>query len=302
MDALDKGILNDLSFNCRMTYEELSRNHGISANAIRKRVMKLEETGVIDAYSVYLSPEMASVEQMFGLLETDGSLDEVDLVNKIGSNNCIVAASSYTDGTYALVGEYTNTNELMSIGTHLRSLESVNHVEMHSVLQKRGGSMKMNSLHLRVLKCLVEDPRMSIIDITEKTRLTARRVRKILQEIQDSGAVRCSVNLELGAASDIPFLIWLTYDQSIVSPEEFIAWLRTEYPLTLWQIFLSASEPVAICLFAVDTLTELDEIVRNTRKNEVIDRAKVTISTHHKYFDGPRRRLLFDMVKDVSFG
>jgi len=284
-----------------MTYEELSRNHGISANAVRKRVMKLEETRVIDAYSVYLSPEMANVEQMFGLLQTDGSLDEVDLVNRIASNSCIVAASSYTDGTYALVGEYANTNELMGIGTHLRSLESVSHVEMHSVIQKRGGSMKMNSLHLRVLKCLVEDPRMSIIDITEKTRLTARRVRKILQEIQDSQAVRCSLNLELGAASDIPFLICLTYDQSVASPDELVKWLRAEYPLPLWDIYLSASEPIAICLFAVDTLTELDEIVRNIRKNDVIEKAKVTISTHHKYFDGPRRRLLFEMVKDISF-
>jgi len=142
---------------------------------------------------------------------------------------------------------------------------------------------------------------MSIIDITEKTRLTARRVRKILQEIQDSQAVRCSLNLELGAASDIPFLICLTYDQSVASPDELVKWLRAEYPLPLWDIYLSASEPIAICLFAVDTLTELDEIVRNIRKNDVIEKAKVTISTHHKYFDGPRRRLLFEMVKDISF-
>ncbi|MFW9918144.1 MAG: Lrp/AsnC family transcriptional regulator [Candidatus Thorarchaeota archaeon] len=299
MDALDKGILLDLLSNCRLTYEELSRNHGVSANAIRKRVLKLEETKVIDSYTVYLSPEMARVEQMFGLLQTEGSLDEVELVNRISQNPCIVAASSYTDGTYALVGEYTNTNELMGIGTHLRSLESVKHVEMHTVLQNRGGSMEMGSLHLRVLKCLVQDPRMSIIEITGMTGLTARRVRKILQEIQESKAIRCSLNLELGAASDIPFLIWLAYDQTAITPEEFMAWLWESYSLPLWQVYLSASEPVAICLFAVDALTELDEIVRSIRKNDFIERAKVTISTHHKYFDGPRRRLLFEMVSTI---
>lgn len=300
MDALDKGILIDLLRNCRLTYEELSRNHGISANAIRKRVLRLEESGVIDCYTIYLSSEMARVEQMFGLLTTDGSIDEVELVNRISQNRCIIAASSYTDGTYALVGDYGNTSELMSIGTHLRSLESVKHVEMHTVLQNRGGTMEMNNLHLRVLKCLVEDPRMSIIDITNLTGLTARRVRKVLQDIQESNAVRCSLNLELGAASDIPFLVNLTYDQTSITPEDFTSWLWQEYPLPLWMIYLSASEPVAISLFAVDTLTELDAIIRSLRTKDFVKTAKVTISTHHKYFDGPKRRLLFDMVEKIT--
>ncbi len=301
MDALDKGILVDLTFNCRFTYEELSRKHGISANAIRKRVLRLEESGVIDNYTIFLSPEMARVEQMFGLLQTDGSIDEIELVNRISQNKCIVAASSYTDGTYALVGEYSNTTELMELGTHLRSLESVEHVEMHTVIQKRGSSMEMSRLHLRVLKCLVEDPRMSIIDITEKTGLTARRVRKILQDILESDAIRCSVDVELGAANDIPYLIWLSYDQSSISPTELTSWFRESYPMPLWQIWLSASEPVVICLFAVDTLTELDEITRSIRKHPFINRAKVTISTHHKYFDGPRRRMLLEMIEGITF-
>lgn len=300
LDLLDKGILRDLLSNCRITYEELSRKLGVSANAVRKRVQKLEETGVIDGYSVRFSPEMIDCEYVFGLLTTDGSVDEVELVDKIALNRCIIAASSYTDGTYALIGEYTSTSELMSIGTHLRSLESVTHVEMHTILQERGGKMDMNSLHLRILLCLLDDPRMPIVEIAKRAGMTARRVRKLLQEIEESKAVRFSIKAELGAASGIPFLLKFSYDQTKMHPQVFEEWLWEHYSLPLWEVYLSASEPIALALFAVDYLNELDSIVREIRRNEFIDQVKVTISTHHKYFPGHRYRKLLEAVGAVS--
>ena len=69
--------------------------------------------------------------------------------------------------------------------------------------------------------------------------------------------------------------------------------------MPLWQIFLSVSEPVAGGLFAVDTLTELDEVVRSLRRSEFIKTAKVSISTHHEYFDGPRSRKIREMIAEA---
>ncbi len=301
LDLIDKGILRDLETNCRITYEELARKHGISANAIRKRVIRLEETDVIAGYSVTLSSAMVGSEFVFGLLTTDGSQDEEEFVKKIGSHPGIIAASSYTDGIYALVGEYIDATELMEISTYLRTLDSVDKVEIHTILQgeERGGKGDLTKLHLRVLSCLVDDPRMSIIDITKNTRLTARRVRRVLQEIEETQSVRNSILLELGAASSIPFIAWFTYDANILSPKEFESWLWEDYELPLWQVFVSVSEPVVGALFAVDYLTELDSIVRDVRSNEFVKTVKVGISTHHQYFRGPRGRRLSEMIAEA---
>jgi len=297
VDAIDKGILRDLEHNCRITYEELSRKHGISANAIRKRITRLEETNVISAYVVSLSTAMIGSEFVFAILSTDGSRDEVEFVDKIGVNPWIIAASSYTDGTYLLIGEYTSTDELMAIATHLRSLDSVVDVELHTILQSKQGTTSLGNLHLRVIKCLLDDARMPIVEIANNTGLTARRVRRVLEEIEESNSVFASILLELGAASSIPFVIWFNYDQQKISPRELETWLEENYDMPLWQVFLSVAEPVAGGLFAVDTLTELDEIVRSIRGNDFIKTAKVSISTYHAYFDGPRARKLRDMIE-----
>ncbi len=300
MDAIDKGILQDLNSNCRITYEELSRKHGISANAIRKRITRLEETNVISAYIVSLSTAMIGSEFAFAILSTDGSRDEVEFVNEIGASPWIIAASSYTDGSYLLIGEYTSTDELMAIATHLRSLDSVDNVDLHTILQSKGGTAALGNLHLRVIKCLLEDAKMPIVDIANKTGLTARRVRRVLEEIEASNSVYTSVLLELGAASSIPFVIWFTYDQKKIGPRELESWLEENYSFPLWQLFLSVAEPVAGGLFAVDTLIELDEIVRSIRRTDFIKNAKVSISTHHQYFEGPRDRKIREMIESAN--
>jgi DNA-binding Lrp family transcriptional regulator len=298
LDPIDKGILQDLGRNCRITYEDLARKHGISANAIRKRVLRLENSEVIAGYNVTLSPAMVGTEFVFGLLTTDGSKDEVEFVDYLGNHPGIIAASSYTDGIYALIGEYTDTTDLMEISSFLRTLEGVEQVEIHTILQEKGGKASLNNLHIRVLKSLVENPRMSIVDIARETGLTARRVRRLLHEIEETDSVRHFALIELGAANDIPFIAWMTYDATLIGPKDFEKWLEENYKLPLWQLFISVSEPIVGGLFAVDTLSELDEIVRKIREVEFVKTVRVGISTHHEYFPGPRSRRLRKMIDE----
>lgn len=239
---------------------------------------------------------MIGSEFAFGLVSTDGSRDEEEMIIEIGSNPNVIAAASYTDGTYDLVGEYTNTNELMSISTHLRALQSVEKVVMHTILQDKGGECELTNLHLRVLHCLVQDARMSIVDIANQTGLTARRVRRVLQDLEETNSVRATANLELGAASGIPFIVWFSFDERKIGPEEFRVWLWENYSHPLWQVYVSVSEPIVGALFAVDSLPDLDSLVRAVRSSEYVKTAKVSIGTHHHYFKTPRRRRLEEMV------
>ncbi|MFW9976367.1 MAG: Lrp/AsnC family transcriptional regulator, partial [Candidatus Thorarchaeota archaeon] len=106
MDEIDQKLLADLSKNCRLTYQELSRRYGFSANAIRRRIMNLEATGEISGYAVTLSIGVTRSSQLFGFLTGDGSRDEVELTEEIGSHPNIIAAAAYSNGIYAFVGEY----------------------------------------------------------------------------------------------------------------------------------------------------------------------------------------------------
>jgi len=300
LDDIDKGILSDLSNNCRITYRELATKYNISSSAIKKRVKKLEDTGIIAGYRLQLSLEMAGVNLLYGMLTTDGSQDEAEFVNTLGGNDKVIAAASYTGGTYALIAEFRDSQDLWDIGAFLRSFECVHNIETHQLLNPPGHTMEFSKLHLRILKTLMEEPRLSIVDIANQSGLTARRVRKLVTELIASKAVRFSAFVELGVAGSIPFLMRMTWDERATDHQAIISWLNETFVASLWETYISVEAPIIISLLVAETLTEVDAIARSTRRHKHIPRVTVQISQHHNYFPGLRREVLLALLKKID--
>lgn len=307
VDLIDKGILEQLSANCRISYEELSRLFGISANAIKRRVQKLEESRVIDGYGVFLTPQMMHVEFVFGLVFTDGSQDETELMNLIGNHECAIAAAAYTNGVYALVAEYDTSDRLMHFRTFLKRLESVNEVKLYHYVEDTGpiGAIsghekkELNKLHLRVIRVLVDDPRMPISDLAKDSGLTAKRTRKIVRELVECDKFIFGPLLELGNAGSIPFILRIGFDEKKMNSIEVSDWMKESFPLPSWQSFPCVSEPLVFSLLCVDEINQIDDIVRNVRQQDFTKSAQVMISTHHGYFPGLRSRKLLELIASI---
>ncbi|TFG33860.1 Lrp/AsnC family transcriptional regulator [Candidatus Thorarchaeota archaeon] len=296
MDEIDKRLIAELQKNCRISYQELSRVYGISANAIRRRILHLEETGEIAGYSVSLSPAMVGAEQLFGLLFSDGSRDEFELVEEIGSHPNIIAAAAYSNGTYALIAEYRGSDELLSVSSYLRRIDGIVGSELHPILVAQGAEMELSSIHLRVLKWLFENPRMSIVEIAKNSGLTARRVRRILDELENSGAVKFRALVELGAASSIPFIVKISWDEKKTTYVPILEWIEKTYPLIHWESFVSASEPVIYSLLSAENITGVTELTREIRRHPLVLNVLTIINKYHKFFPRYRQTKLLEMI------
>jgi len=299
VDELDKKILGDLMKNCRVSYQELSRRYGISANAIRRRILNLEESGEISGYSLVLSAEMLGVHRIFGLLTSDGSRDEIEVMDEIGNHAGVIAAAAYSNGTYALIGEYRDPEELHELNSHLRTIDSIEKAETFQIIQARGPPIELSRMHLRVLKPLIDEPKLSVVEISDKSGLTARRVRRLLSQLEESGAVQFQALVELGAAASIPFLARVTWDERKTNYREIIDMIEKKYPLTHWETFISASEPVLYSLIAVEGLVQVNEITRNLRNSNMIESVKAFISMFHKFYESITSKTLHQMIKEA---
>ncbi|MGI8627046.1 MAG: Lrp/AsnC family transcriptional regulator [Geodermatophilaceae bacterium] len=56
LDSVDRGLLAALAADCRLSASELARRVGMSAPAIRERVTRLEQSGVIRGYRLDVDP------------------------------------------------------------------------------------------------------------------------------------------------------------------------------------------------------------------------------------------------------
>jgi DNA-binding Lrp family transcriptional regulator len=300
VDAVDKGILQQLVVNCRTTFRELAKQSGLSANAVKKRVKKMEDAGVITGYRLSLSPAMAGVNVLYGMLATDGSRDETEFVNLLGKNDKIIAAAAYTGGNYALIAEFRDSQDLWDISTYLRSFEFITNIETHQLMVNRGSTIELSKPHISVLKTLVDNPRKSIVDIAEESGLSARRVRKLVNDFVNSGAVNFGTFLELGAADSIPFLMRIYWDEQATNQQTINSWLKETFTVSLWELYISAEEPIIIGLLTGENLTEVDDISQQTRSYKHILTVTVQISKYHNFFSGIRAQMLQKIIEEAD--
>ncbi|NHI87989.1 MAG: winged helix-turn-helix transcriptional regulator [Candidatus Thorarchaeota archaeon] len=303
VDSIDKRILLALDENCRLSYQALGEKTGLTATAIRKRMDRLIETGVIEEFSVILKPAMMDSDYLVALVFTDGSEDEEELMELIGSNPLIVQVGQIVTGAgrlYFLQCEYKGAEGLQSLASFIRTLDSVNDAELHTILVQRGEKFKIKKLHLKVLKYLLEDARMQVGQLAEETGLTARRVSRAIQEMLDSNAVWFAARWNLSLGNNSEFYLKITYDEQTSEIEEINRWFRESFPDEYWYSFCSAMEPILFAKFVTEHFRDAEKISHLTKSAHFAKSVDVLLSYPVKKFPRLGRIELERMIDEVG--
>ena len=109
-------------------------------------------------------------------------------------------------GMYIVYALYRGSQGLAKLSSFLRKQKNITNLEMHTLVVDRGRKVNLNYLHLKVLSCLLEDPRISMVDIRKKISLSIKKIRKTIDFLQESGAVQFGVLLFPGADGSIEYI------------------------------------------------------------------------------------------------
>lgn len=265
MDSVDRRLLVLLDRNCRTSYRDLSRDLGLTANAVRNRIRALEEAGILAEYAVILTSAYLEASIVIAFIETDGSEDPKEFLEGIGEIRATSEVSRIitTSGNmYHASADCVGMTGLADFRTALERMDSVKKVEMHPILYKTGKKREITKLELRVLRWLLEDPRMPISEIAEKSSLTSRRVRNVIDSLQKDEVVFFAIRWALNAGGSIEFFLRIRYDVKVAAHEDVSKWLLDTFPSEFWYPFPSASQPILIARFVVTDFRRIEPIER----------------------------------------
>jgi DNA-binding Lrp family transcriptional regulator len=320
VDAIDKRLLLELDTNCRMSYQNLAKRVGLSVSAVRKRMSKLQEQGVIKEFRVYLTLAHTGADILLAILYMNGYPTDDTYLDIVGSYTGVWALIPLSTGNIAVFAEYSGAVELAEIGRFLRGLQGVQRVEMHTLLYDKGSSCEFTSFDRKVLGCLAQDARMSISDIAENTGMTPRRVRKILTKFlgegeggstpeyftmrSTSGDKRTSqaclhfrVIWDLNAAGRIGFMIRIDWHEEKFTANEIVNWLEKEFPVDFWYALTSASEPTLFCVFAIEHLRDSEPIINKIAQEAFTKSVLPMLGYPTKWYISPRQDLLRELIE-----
>ncbi|MHA2315025.1 MAG: winged helix-turn-helix transcriptional regulator [Candidatus Hermodarchaeia archaeon] len=321
MDLLDKQIILALNVNCRTSYQALAHELGLSVNAVKKRINKLIETGVILEFYAYLSLAMSGGEILLAIITLEASASGQQVLDSISSDHHVFAGSILSDGRLLLFAEYRGALELDELGRFLHGLEGVTHIEMHTLLYEKGGKCELTKTDLKVLKVIKNNARMPIAQIAEHTELTPKRVRTVLKTLMGEtgsapeyfteptsfGDVRTTrqcvhfrILWNLNAAGSTTFIIRIDWDVEKGSRGGLIDWLQTEYPNKFWYALTSASTPTLFCVFVVEHLRDAEPLTQEISNGPLVASVDILFGYPTKTFDNPRAILLDQLIKEAG--
>lgn len=296
MDTIDKEILLRLEKNCRISYQVIAQDIGISSNAVKKRVAKLLESGILQEFSVMLSRAMVGSEDVFCFVHTDGSLDDELFINEVGTHPMVYAITPLSIGDYIVMADCIGPEAQLELGRALRTRSGVIDVQIHPILTERGRRAKISKLQLRVLNCLLQDARMTTAAISRCSGLTTKRVRRVLKELEESRTIDFTIRLNVNTGESLAFLAVIKWDASKTCYVDINTRLQSQYPYNYWFPFVCTIEPLLYGVFIVEKISEVEEIYRGLKSMGGVLNVRPLLFFPNRLFQSIRISEIEDMI------
>ncbi len=301
LDPIDKAIVRELIKNNRRTYAYLGEAAGVSSKTARMRVEKLVEDGTIHEFMVLKSLKMSEYDLAFIILRLDGSIKPDVLIKNIHSNPMVYVSAPLTTGDFILHAEYQGSEGLNDLGTFLRSQKGVAEVEIHPTVRDRGGAIELTSGHKRLLSFLMDDARMSISELTKRTGFSARRVKRLVEEMTASRGIQFSIKYNPNNEDEISFIIKINFDNGVTSGKELESRIEQDYPREYFRSHFSATQAVLFSVFNVQHLTEMEKMSNEIQSLSGVSNTEVLLYYNAIILDPPRRQELREKLISEGF-
>ncbi len=307
VDLTDKQILLQLLENPRISYRALGRALGLSVTAVRNRVLKLEADKVIRQYYLYPSHAMLGASFCAAILNLANPPPSEEFREQLGTHPMIDRVNFLADGNVLCYANYVDSKELDELTIFLHELEPVNDIEFHTLLVEKGKKCTLTSMHLQVLRCLRKDVRMPVSEIAQLTRLTQRRVRKVLADVIGTdgsaesqwfhengiGDYRTTqqcfhprIDCDVAEGGSTRFLARISYRGGDAQRRKIMEVLKREYPQEYWYTYASASAPVLFSMFLVEVANYSPQIINRIKELSGVESVRPIVYYAHHFDPG----------------
>ena len=181
MDAKDFHLLAALDENARQSLQALGRRVGLSAPAVRDRIRRLEERGIIQGYWVSIDPAIFGRKDL--LVNFGGEWSRADAAKALEGPDVAWVAWKVDGGVTIQVWPVEVPRAVAALSRFLGR-----EPRWRGVAQP-GWTGALSGLDWRVLDALIDAPRDPIERLSAATGLSEKTVRRHLEGLQKSEAI-----------------------------------------------------------------------------------------------------------------
>jgi DNA-binding Lrp family transcriptional regulator len=286
--------------NCRITYRDLAENLNLTANAVKKRVTKLVDAGVL-IFDVVPSYAQVDADPVLVMVKTDNTMTSDALLDELGEHELIFVVNPLPDGQLFYFADCRDSLELVDLLSFTRTRESVTETIAYSLITQRGKKGTYTNDQLRVLRVVLDDPRMSVSTIAQECGISARRVRRAINEMieNETASFMSRWNPNLGDSIAVCSEIrWKAGYSEMIDAD---SWLRETFPNTYWFSYIVANEPIFFAMFLLEHVREMEDIDKKLEESKRTEYANIHFVFPSRLYPRPRKIWLEELLDSKGF-
>ena len=202
MDNIDMRILSRLVNNCRESDRQIGREIGMSGNAVKSRIRKLEKAGAIGGYTIKIEPPALGYGIFYVVLSGEGVNQKIERIKLVGEPFFIVpCVGGVTVCGIVVGGKMEKKIELAK--------SIIKDVRVLTIFEAAGAAgAGLTRTDLEVIEKLLPDPRKKIEEVSGETGLSTKTVARTLDKMFGSEDIQFTAMYDpLKLSNYIPYAV-----------------------------------------------------------------------------------------------
>jgi DNA-binding Lrp family transcriptional regulator len=190
LDETDLKIISILSKDCRESFMSIGSSVGLTSKSVKARVDAMTSTGVIEKFVVKVSPAALGYGLGCMLIVREHTAHTDDIIGRLNLLGDVSIHSRCMGGvsTFCLAIKEGHEDKLELLRDSLKP--ATVHFMFTSPSYYSGNKHELSETDLRIIKCLLSNPRMESNDIAKKISISARTVNRRLTRMKDNNILK----------------------------------------------------------------------------------------------------------------
>jgi DNA-binding Lrp family transcriptional regulator len=190
LDETDLKIISILSKDCRESFMSIGFSVGLTSKSVKARVDAMISTGVIEKFIVKVSPAALGYGLGCMLIVREHAAHTDDIIRRLNLLGDVSIHSRCMGGvsTFCLAIKEGHEDKLELLRDSLKP--AIVHFMFTSPSYYSGIKHELSETDLRIIKCLLSNPRMESNAIAKKIAISARTVNRRLTRMKDNNILK----------------------------------------------------------------------------------------------------------------
>ncbi|QLH11950.1 AsnC family transcriptional regulator [Nitrosarchaeum sp. AC2] len=258
MDNLDIKILSRLLNNCRESDRQIGKELGISGGAIRARIKKMQESKIIEKFTIKVEPPILGLGVLYIVVSGQNIKDILEQIRLVGEPFFVVPCVGGITVCSIVIKE--NLQQKIELANKL-----MKDVRVLSIFEAEspGYSSNLTKTDLEILEYLIKEPRQKIEKIAKEMSMSTKTVTRCIDKLQKNNGIQFTLIYnprKIEGFISHAILAWI--DGNL---KETLDKMNDKLSESFMQIPFIAKNQIVLFMYSHDIfeMDELTKIVRN---------------------------------------